>query len=52
MRYMNVGGYIHNYESFYEKTSYQMFINKGRKTTTQGAHTSLVRILFILLFNS
>ena len=29
LRSMDVGGYRHNYEGFYEKTSYQMFINKG-----------------------
>ena len=49
---MDVGGYRHNYEGFYEKTSYQMSINKGRTTTTQGAHASLVGILSILLFLS
>ena len=27
---------------FYEKCTYQMSINKGRMTTTQGAHASLV----------
>ena len=45
-------GYRHNYEGFYEKTSYQMFINRGRKTTTQGAHASLAGILSFLLFLS
>ena len=39
---MDFGRYRHNYEGFYEKTSYQMSINKGRMTTTEGAHTSLV----------
>ena len=33
---MDVGGYRHNYEGFYEKTSYQMSINRGRTTTTCG----------------
>ena len=47
---MDVGGYRHNYEGFYEKTSFQMSINRGRTTTTEGAHASLVRILYILLF--
>ena len=41
---MDVGGYRHNYEGFYEKTSYQMSINRGRTTTTKGAHASLVGI--------
>ena len=27
---MDVGGYRHNYEGFYEKTSFQMSINRGR----------------------
>ena len=49
---MDVGGYRHNYESFYEKTSYQMSINRGRMTKTQGAHASLVGILSFLLFLS
>ena len=35
---MDIGGYRHNYEGFYEKTSYQMSINKGRTTTTKGVH--------------
>ena len=26
---MDVGGYRHNYEDFYEKISYQMSINRG-----------------------
>ena len=37
---MDVGGYRHNYEGIYEKTSYQMSINRGRTTTTEGAHAS------------
>ena len=48
---MDVGGYRHNYESFYEKTLYQMSINRGRTTSTEGAHASLVGILSILLFS-
>ena len=35
MRSMDIGGYRHNYEGFYEKTSYQMSINMGRMTTTE-----------------
>ena len=49
---MDVGGYRHNYEGFYEKTSFQMSITRGRTTTTQGAHASLVGILSFLLFLS
>ena len=49
---MDVGRYRHNYEGFYEKTSYQMFINRGRTTTTEGAHASLVGILPFLPFLS
>ena len=52
IRSMDVGGYRHNYEGFYEKTSYQISINRGRMTTTQGAHASLVGILSFLLFFS
>ena len=37
---------------FVKKTSYQMFINRGRMTTTQGAHARLVEILSFLLFLS
>ena len=29
---MDVGGYRHNYEGFYEKTSFQMSINRERTT--------------------
>ena len=49
---MDVGGYRYNYEGFYEKTSYQMSINRVRTTTTRGAYASLVGILSFLLFLS
>ena len=49
---MDVGGYIHNYEGFNEKTSYQMSINRERTTITQGTHASLVGILSFLRFLS
>ena len=42
IRSIDVGVYRHNYEGFYEKTSYQMSINRGRMTTNQGAYASLV----------
>ena len=32
---MDVGGYKHNYEGFYEKTSYQISINREKTTTTK-----------------
>ena len=48
---MDVGRYRQNYEEFYEKTSFQMSINRGRMTTTEGAHANLVGILSILLFS-
>ena len=47
---MDVGGYRQNYEGFYEKTSYQMSINRGRTTTSEGADASLIGILSFLLF--
>ena len=50
IRSMDVSGYRYTYEGFYEKTSYQMAINRGIMTTTQGAIISLVRILSFLLF--
>ena len=34
IRPMHVGGYVHYYEGFYEKSTYQIFINVGRTTTT------------------
>ena len=65
MRYMDLEGhthkvygcwwiyiYIYNYEGFYEKTSYQISINRGRTTTTKGARESLVGILSFLFFLS
>ena len=52
MRSMDVGGYRHNYEGFYEKTLHQMLINRGRMTTTLGSHASLVRIHSFFLFLS
>ena len=36
----------------FEKTSHKMSINRGRVTTTEGAHESLVRIFSLLLFFS
>ena len=32
-----------------KKMPYQMFINRGRKTTTKGAHASLVGILLFFV---
>ena len=32
---------------FNEKFRHQMFINKGITITTQGAHTSFIRIFFL-----
>ena len=52
IRFIDVGGYRHNYEDFYEKSTYQMFINRGRTTTIQGANASPMRILSFLLFLS
>ena len=40
-----------NYESFYEKFIYLIYINKGRTITTQGAHASFVRILSFFYFS-
>ena len=52
IRFMDVGGYRHNYEGFYEKYIYQMSVNRGRMTINQGAHESFMRILSFLLFLS
>ena len=38
IRSMDVGGYRYNYEGFYEKSIYQMSINKGRTTTREGGN--------------
>ena len=43
---MNVGRSRYNYYGFYEKSTYQMSINRGRTNTTQGAYISLMGILF------
>ena len=52
MRCINIGRYDHNYKGLYEKSTYQMFVTKGRTTTTQCAHASVVGIIsFILLFS-
>ena len=40
---MDIGGYRHDYEDFYQKSTYQMSINRGRMITNKGTHTSLVR---------
>ena len=52
IRSMNVGRYRHNNETFYEKFVYQISINKGRMTTTQGVHADFMRILSFLFFLS
>ena len=52
IRSIDVGGYRYNCDDFYEKTSYQMFINRGRTNTTQGTHASLMGIISFLLFLS
>ena len=49
---MDVSRYRYIYEGFYEKFTYQMSINKGRTTTTQGVHASLVGVLSFLFFMS
>ena len=36
---------------FSEKSTYQMSINRGRTTTIQGAHASLVKIISFLLLS-
>ena len=35
---MDFGRCRHNYEGFYEKSAYQISINRGRMTTTRGFH--------------
>ena len=52
IRSIDVGGNRGNCDDFYEKTSYQMFINRGRTNTTQGTHASLMEIISFLLFLS
>ena len=47
---MDVDEYSHDYKGFYKESTYQMYINRGIMTTTQGAHVCLVRILTFLLF--
>ena len=53
IRSIDVGRYRHNYEGFYEKFAYQIHINGGRTTTTQGAYARLLGILsfFIYIFS-
>ena len=46
---IDLGRYRHNYESFYEKFTYQMSINRGRMTTPQDDQARLMRILSFLL---
>ena len=51
IRFIDVGGYRHNYEGFHKKPSYQKSINRGRTSTTQGAHASLEGIISFLLLS-
>ena len=63
MRYMDLVGHTHKglwmlvdidiiMRVFMKIISYQMSINRGRTTTTEGAHASFVRTLSFLLFLS
>ena len=60
MRYIDLEGHTYrsmdvnayNYDGFYHKITYQMSLNKGRMTKTQGSLASLVKILSLLLFLS
>ena len=47
---MNFGSFRHNFEGFVEKFTYPMCIYKGRTTTIQGAHVSLIETLFTSLY--
>ena len=47
---MDVDEYSHDYKGFYKESTNQMYINRGRMTTTQDSHACLVRILTFLLF--
>ena len=63
MRYMDikghthkvfdVGGYRHNYEGFYEKTAYQMSINRGKRPQLEWSckpcENALLSSLFLLV---
>ena len=50
---MDVGGYRHNYEGFYKKSTYQISINRERTTTTQcpckPCGNFLMSFLFLLV---
>ena len=48
---MDVGGYRHNYKGFYEKSTYEMSINRGRMTRTQGAYASLMKFSHFFSFS-
>ena len=41
-RSMIVGGYSHNFDDFCKYFTYPRSINKGKKTTLEGAYMSLV----------
>ena len=50
---MDVGGYRHNYEGLYEKSTYQMSINRGEqseiKVPMQACGNSLLPSLSLLV---
>ena len=52
MSSMNNGYSIHYFTSFFKNFIYPMSINKGRTTTTQGAHTNFMKNLSFLFFFS
>ena len=47
--YVDLDGYSHNYEGFYEKLRYQMSINRRKTTITQGVHAKFENSLLYFL---
>ena len=50
IRSIDICRFRHNYKDFYQNFVYRISINMERATTSQSAHTSLLRILSFIIF--
>ena len=48
--FMDIGGYRHNFEGFWEKFTYLMSINKEKMNTIEGAHTKFMKSSLLSFF--
>ena len=52
IRFIDIGGYRHNYKDFCKNLIYPMSIKNRKMTTIHGAHECFLEILSFILFFS